>query len=175
MSETLRGQLLIAAPSLFDYFRRTVVLVIEHTAEGAMGVVLNRESETRVADAVPQLAPFAAEDDLVRVGGPVAPQSVVALGEFDDLTEAGTQVIGRLGTLDPESPNESLGRLRVYAGYTGWAAGQLDGELEQEAWLVAPAEEDDPFSADDIWATALERRGGAYRLLATMPPDPSQN
>jgi len=175
VSETLRGHLLIAAPSLFDYFRRTVVLVIEHTAEGAMGVVLNRESETRVADAVPQLASFADEEDLVRLGGPVAPQSVVALGEFDDLAEAGTQVLGRLGTLDPESVNESLRRLRVYAGYAGWGAGQLDGELEQEAWLVAPAEEADPFSADDIWASALERRGGAYRLLATMPPDPSQN
>ena len=80
MSETLRGQLLIAAPSLFDYFRRTAVLVIEHTAEGAMGVVLNRESETRVADAVPQLADLAAADELVMIGGPVAPQSVVALG-----------------------------------------------------------------------------------------------
>ena len=175
VSETLRGHLLIAAPSLFDYFRRTVVLVIEHTHEGAMGVVLNRESETRVADAVPQLADLAADDDLVRIGGPVAPQSVVALGEFEDLSEAGTPVVGQLGTLDPDSANESLRRLRVYAGYAGWDAGQLDGELEQEAWLVAPVEKDDPFSADDIWARALERRGGAYRLLATMPPDPSQN
>ena len=65
VSESLRGQLLIAAPSLFDYFRRTVVLVIEHTPEGAMGVVLNRESETRVADAVPQL-----NEALRRVGAP---------------------------------------------------------------------------------------------------------
>ena len=175
MSETLRGQLLIAAPSLFDYFRRTAVLVIEHTAEGAMGVVLNRESETRVADAVPQLAELAAADELVRIGGPVAPQSVVALGEFADLSEAGMQVVGQLGTLDPESANESLRRLRVYAGYAGWGAGQLDDELEQEAWVVAPAEEHDPFSEEDIWSRALERRGGAYRLLATMPPDPSQN
>jgi putative transcriptional regulator len=175
VSETLRGQLLIAAPSLFDYFRRTAVLVIEHTDEGAMGVVLNRESETRVVDAVPQLADLAAEDDLVRIGGPVSPQSVVALGEFADLSEAGMHVIGQVGTLDPESANESLGRLRVYAGYAGWGAGQLDGELEQEAWLVAPAEDGDPFSDDDIWSRALERRGGAYRLLATMPPDPSQN
>jgi putative transcriptional regulator len=149
--------------------------VIEHTPEGAMGVVLNRESDTRVADAVPQLADLAAEDDLVRIGGPVAPQSVVALGEFADLSEAGTRVVGQLGTLDPDSANESLGRLRVYAGYAGWAAGQLDGELEQDAWLVAPAEDDDPFSSDDMWSRALERRGGAYRLLATMPPDPSQN
>ena len=140
-----------------------------------MGVVLNRQSEMRVVDAVPQLAGLAAADDLVRIGGPVSPESVVALGEFGDLSEAGTQVVGRLGTLDPGSANESLGRLRVYAGYAGWSAGQLDDELEQDAWLVAPAEADDPFGAGDIWSRALERRGGAYRLLATMPPDPSQN
>jgi putative transcriptional regulator len=175
LSQTLRGQLLIAAPSLFDYFRRTVVLVIEHTPDGAMGVVLNRESETRVVDAVPQLAAFAADDELVRIGGPVAPESVVALGEFADLSEAGTAVLGQLGTLDPDSANESLRRLRVYAGYAGWGAGQLDGELEQDAWLTAPAEAEDPFSDDDLWSRALERRGGAYRLLATMPPDPSRN
>jgi putative transcriptional regulator len=171
----LRGQLLIAAPSLFDYFRRTVVLVIEHTPEGALGVVLNRESETRVADAVPQLAELADAGELVRIGGPVAPQSVVALGEFGDIDEAGSAVTGQLGTLDPEAGNESLRRLRVYAGYAGWSAGQLEGELEQEAWVVGPAEEEDPFSEGDIWSRALERRGGAYRLLATMPPDPSQN
>jgi putative transcriptional regulator len=137
--------------------------------------VLNRESETRVADAVPQLAELADGDDLVRIGGPVSPQSVVALGEFGDIEEAGAAVTGQLGTLDPEAGNESLRRLRVYAGYAGWSAGQLEDELEQEAWVVAPAEEEDPFSDGDIWSRALERRGGAYRLLATMPPDPSQN
>jgi putative transcriptional regulator len=175
VAESLRGQLLIAAPSLFDYFRRTVVLVIEHTDEGAMGVVLNRESELLVSDAVPQLAELAGDEDLIRIGGPVAPQSVVALGEFGDIDEAGTRVTGQLGTLDPDGGNESLRRLRVYAGYAGWAAGQLDDELSQEAWVVAPANEDDPFAEGDMWSRALERRGGAYRLLATMPPDPSQN
>lgn len=140
-----------------------------------MGVVLNRESDTRVADAVPQLAELAENEDLVRIGGPVAPHSVVALGEFGDVSEAGMAVVGQLGTLDPEAANESLGRLRVYAGYTGWSAGQLDGELDQNAWLIAPAHPDDPFSEDDIWPRALERRGGDYRLLATMPPDPSLN
>ena len=175
MAESLRGQLLIAAPSLFDYFRRTVVLVIEHTPDGAMGVVLNRESEARVAEVVPQLTELAGADELVRIGGPVAPQSVVALGEFEDIAQAGTKVTGHLGTLDPDAGNDSLRRLRVYAGYAGWSAGQLEDELEQEAWVVAPAEEQDPFSEGDIWSRALLRRGGAYRLLATMPPDPSQN
>jgi putative transcriptional regulator len=175
MAETLRGQLLIAAPSLFDYFRRSVVLVLEHTGEGAVGVVLNRLSETRVVEAVPALASIADPEELVRIGGPVSPQSVVALGDFGDVGEAGTHVVGSLGTLDPEADNGSLRRVRVYAGYAGWAPGQLDGELEQEAWLVLPARAGDPFAEGDIWSEALKRKGGGYRLLATMPADPSMN
>lgn len=175
MSESLRGKLLIAAPSLFDYFRRAVVLVLEHTPDGAMGVVLNRESETTIAEAVPALAELPGAGGLVRLGGPVAPQSVVALGDFADPEEAGTAVVGPVGTLDPDAPNSSLRRLRVYAGYAGWAPGQLDGELEQGAWIVQPAEPDDPFRDDDIWSEALRRKGGGYRLLATMPADPSLN
>jgi putative transcriptional regulator len=175
MAESLRGQLLIAAPSLFDYFRRSVVLVLEHSGEGAMGVVLNRESETRVAEAIPALASLAEPDELVRIGGPVSPQSVVALGDFEDVGEAGTRVVGSLGTLDPEAENESLRRVRVYAGYTGWGPGQLDGELEEEAWMVLPARPGDPFADGDIWSEALRRKGGSYKLLATMPADPSMN
>lgn len=175
MADSTRGQLLIAAPSLFDYFRRTVILVLEHTDDGAMGVVLNRTSETRVSDAVPALSELPGGDELVRLGGPVSPQSVVALGDFERPEEAGTQVIGTLGTLDPEADNESLRRLRVYAGYAGWAAGQLDGELEAEAWIVTNAAVDDPFADGDLWAEALARKGGKYRLLATMPSDPSLN
>jgi putative transcriptional regulator len=129
MPESIRGRLLIAAPSLFDYFRRTVVLVIEHTPDGAMGLVLNRTSETPVAEAVPALADLVEADELVRVGGPVAPQAVVALGEFEDASEAGVSIVGGVGTLDPDAANESLLRLRVYAGYAGWSPGQLDGEV----------------------------------------------
>jgi putative transcriptional regulator len=173
--DTLRGRLLIAAPSLYDYFRRTVVLVIEHNEDGAMGVVLNRISEALVGDVVPALAELAEDDELVRVGGPVAPDAVVALGEFGDPTEAGASVIGSLGTLDPDRDNGSLVRMRVYAGYAGWGAGQLDGEVEEGAWIVEPASPEDPFCEDDIWSEALKRKGGGYRLLATMPADPSLN
>jgi len=171
----MRGHLLIAAPSLFDYFRRTVVLVLEHTPEGAMGVVLGRETETLVADAVPPLAELADDGDVVYLGGPVAPEAVVALGEFEDPAEAGTQVVGSLGTLDPDGANDSLRRMRVFAGYAGWAPGQLDGELEQDAWIVLPADPADPFRDGDIWSDALGRKGGRYRLMATMPADPSLN
>jgi putative transcriptional regulator len=171
----MRGHLLIAAPSLFDYFRRTVVLVLEHTPDGAMGVVLGRETETLVADAVPALAELADDDDVVYLGGPVAPEAVVALGDFGEPGEAGTTVVGSLGTLDPDGANDSLRRVRVFAGYAGWAPGQLDAELDGDAWIVQPAAAEDPFLPGDIWSEALGRKGGRYRLMATMPADPSLN
>jgi len=175
VGDSYRGQLLIAAPSLFDYFRRTVVLVIEHNDEGAMGVVLNRPSETLVVEAVPALAEIADSEELMRLGGPVAPEAVVALGDFADPGEAGKEVVAGLGTIDPDAPHDSLRRLRVYAGYAGWAPGQLDGEVEQGAWIVEDATPEAPFHDGDIWSDTLRRKGGGYRLLATMPEDPSVN
>jgi putative transcriptional regulator len=140
-----------------------------------MGVVLGRETETLVADAVPALAELPGADDVIYLGGPVSPESVVALGDFERPEEAGTRVVGSLGTLDPEADNDSLRRVRVFAGYAGWAPGQLDGELEQDAWIVADADPEDPFRSGDLWSRALERKGGRYRLMATMPADPSLN
>ena len=175
MDASLRGRLLIAAPALHDYFRRTVVLVVEHGEDGAMGVVLNRPSEIRVADAVPSLATAAARDDVVRVGGPVAPEAVVALADFADPSQAAKRVLGSLGLVDPERTDAPLHRLRVYAGYAGWAPGQLEREVEGGAWIVESAETDDPFLDGDVWAAVLQRKGGAYSVLATMPADPSLN
>ncbi len=172
---TLRGKLLIAGPQLHDYFRRTVVLVLEHSDEGAIGVVLNRESETEVAEAVPVLAALADDGDFVRVGGPVSPTAVVALGDFDDPGEAATQVVGRVGLVDPDAADPNLRRLRVYAGYAGWAPEQLEGELDEDAWIVVPAEPDDPWYPGDLWSDALRRKGGSYAMIATMPADPSLN
>ena len=175
MENSLRGDLLIAAPSLFDYFRRTVILVLEHNEEGAMGVVLNRPSETTVGEAVSTLASLADDEELVRLGGPVSPESVVALGEFDDPTQAANAVAGSLGLLDPDEPDPSLRRLRVYAGYAGWGPGQLESEIEDGAWIVESLDPEDPFRDGDLWADALQRKGGGYSLLATMPADPSLN
>jgi putative transcriptional regulator len=128
-----------------------------------------------VAEVVPDLAELARDDELVRVGGPVGERSVVALGHFADPEEAGTHVFGPVGVVDPEVPASSLRHLRVFAGYAGWAPGQLEDELEQEAWIVAPAEPGDPFYDGDIWPVALQRKGGGFSLLATMPSDPSLN
>ncbi len=179
---SLRGQLLIASPALFDpNFRRAVVLVTEHTPEGAMGVVLDRVSPVAVADAVPHLAELAGEEAQVHVGGPVQPEAVVALAQLDDPGEAAAIAFDDVGYLradaDPDALRGAVQRVRIFAGYAGWAGGQLEGELEEEAWIVEPARADDVFTDDPggLWSAVLRRKGGRYRLLATMPPDPTRN
>jgi putative transcriptional regulator len=174
MAESLRGQLLIASPQLVDYFHRTVVLVLEHNEEGAMGLVLNRPTDASVIDAVPQLADLP-DDGVLHAGGPVQPDSVLVLGDFEEPGEAGTLVSQSLGLLDPDRPRPELRRARVYAGYAGWAPGQLDDELEQEAWIPELVVPGDPFAEEDIWPEVLQRKGGTFALLATMPEDPSLN
>jgi putative transcriptional regulator len=180
--ESLRGHLLVAAPDLLDpNFRRTVVLVGEHGEEGAMGIVLNRPSEVTVDEAIPALAEIVDGDGLVHVGGPVQPQAIVVLGEFDEPERAGVLVFGAVGFLPGEIDDADavgdLARARVFAGYAGWGPGQLETELEEAAWIVEPADPADVFTADPdaLWSSVLRRKGGPFTLLATMPLDPSLN
>ena len=173
---TLRGRLLVAAPSLLDpNFARSVILIAEHGEGGAMGIVLNRPSETSVAEAVPELLHLSGEGEAVYVGGPVSTESVLALAEVDDPTDASELVLGDVGFV--QDPDVSARRGRIFVGYAGWSAGQIEAELEEEAWIVVPAEADDVFSddSDGLWSTVLRRQGGPLALLATMPPDPSLN
>jgi putative transcriptional regulator len=164
-------------------FRRTVVLVAEHGEEGAMGVVLNRPADTRVDEAAPGLAPLVEEGELVHVGGPVQPQAVVVLAEVDDPSLTAELVVGEVGFLrgDLDLEDEQLWgavrRARVFAGYAGWSPDQLEAELETSDWIAEPARPDDLFGdpGDDLWADVLRRKGGQYRLVATMPFDPTLN
>jgi putative transcriptional regulator len=102
--ESLRGQLLIAAPSLLDpNFRRTVVLVAQHTEAGAMGLVLNRPSDAAVAEAVPPLAGLVDEDEQIWTGGPVEPGGVIVLAEFDAPEDSAELIFGRVGFMGAEA------------------------------------------------------------------------
>jgi putative transcriptional regulator len=179
--ESLRGNLLIAGPALLDpNFWRTVVLVGEHSEEGALGVVLNRSSETPVQEALPELTLLADDLGAVHVGGPVQPSAVVVLADFVDPDAAETLVVDSVGFLPSEVEPDTLGELRrarVYAGYAGWGPGQLDGELEEGSWIVEPALPDDVFTNDpeSLWSDVLRRKGGPFAVLAAMPPDPGLN
>lgn len=174
MSESLGGQLLIAAPSMGDYFHRTVILVVEHSGEGAFGLVLNRPSETTVGEAAPELGKLIGDEHLLHVGGPVQPNAVTAVGEHQDPGEATKLIVGTVGMVDLDEP-PGLSRVRVFAGYAGWGPDQLDAEVEEEAWILDDAHPDDPFAEGDLWARVLRRKGGEYALLARMPADPSVN
>lgn len=179
--ESLRGQLLVAGPSLVDpNFWRTVVLVGEHSDEGALGIVLNRSSETSVDEALPELATLADDIGSVHVGGPVQPSAVVVLADFADASAAESLVLDSVGFLPSEVEPETIGELRrarVYVGYAGWGPGQLEGELEEGSWIVEPAVPDDVFTNDPegLWSQVLRRKGGPFGVLAAMPPDPSLN
>lgn len=178
---SLHGQLLVAGPGLLDpNFWRTVVLVGEHSEEGALGVILNRASETTVGEAVPELAELAEGMGAVHLGGPVQPSAIVVLADFVEPEEARSLVLDSIGFLPSEVDPETLGELRrarVFAGYAGWGPGQLDGELDEGSWIVEPALAEDVFTndPDGLWSTVLRRKGGPFSVLASMPPDPSRN
>ena len=182
MGASLKGQLLIASPTILDpNFRRTVVLMTEHGDDGAMGLILNRAAETTVGEAVPDLA-WLAGDDIVHVGGPVSPQSVVVLAEFEEprsprCSSRTTWASSHAEVEDTDALADGLGRRRVFAGHAGWGPGQLEAEMEEESWIVEPAVREDVFTDDpeDLWSRVLRRKGREYALLSTMPADPSLN
>ena len=179
--DSLRGHLLVASPALLDpNFHRTVVLVTEHSDEGAAGLVLNRPSLVEVAAAVPQLEELVEKDEQVWVGGPVQPDAVLVLGEFLDPDDAAVPLFESLGFPSLDEPEEivpATTRRRVFAGYAGWDAGQLEEEIANEDWILEPALADDAFTAepDELWRDVLRRKGGIYELVARMPEDPSLN
>jgi putative transcriptional regulator len=179
--ESLRGHLLVASPALLDpNFRRTVVLVTEHTDDGAAGLVLNRPSLVEVAAAVPDLEALVDDDEQVWVGGPVQPETVLVLGEFLDPDDAEVPLFESLGFPSLDEPEEIIPattRRRVFAGYAGWGAGQLEEEVANEDWILEPALADDAFTDDpeELWREILRRKGGIYELVARMPEDPSLN
>jgi putative transcriptional regulator len=179
--DSTRGQLLIAGPGLSDpNFWRTVVLIVEHSDDGALGLVLNRPSETTVGDAVSELEPLLDVDDPLYIGGPVQPSALIVLAEFDD-TEAAALIafedIGVLGGGIDEGTPPGVRRGRAFVGHAGWGPGQLDAELERGDWILEPAQREDAFTEMpvELWPSVLTRKGGSFALVARMPPDPSVN
>jgi putative transcriptional regulator len=181
MDESLRGKLLVASPTLVDpNFARTVVFITEHNDEGAMGIVLDRPSDTAVEAVVPQLAEIAGGEP-VYVGGPVQPEAIVLLAEFSDTEAAAWIVVADVGLASADVDLDELAaavrRGRVYAGYSGWGPGQLEAEMEIDSWIVEPPLPKELFPDDPatLWRDVLARKGGQYTLISRMPEDPSQN
>ena len=179
--ESLRGRLLISSGGLIDpNFHHTVVLLGEHNTDGALGVVLNRALDATVEEALPALSDLVAAGEPLFQGGPVRPASPVLLAELTHPELADIPVFGSVGFLVGEVSADieaSILRARVFAGYSGWAPGQLEAEMAADTWIIEPACEDDVFTdvPDFFWSRVLERKGPEYRQLSRMPYDPSMN
>ena len=167
------GQLLVAAPDLTDpNFDRTVVFLLDHDGSGSLGVVVNRPTELAVADVLAPWSGLSSSPDVVFSGGPVGVDGALALAAFDSVPAAlGARprgwrpVIGGIGLIDldsdPQSLRGDLRALRIFAGYAGWGAGQLEAELHASAWLLSDVDADLIFCTppDRMWEAAIRRLG----------------
>lgn len=184
MEEWQTGRLLVATPALEDpNFERVVIFVLDHDEDGALGVVLNRASAVTVDDTLPPWVDLAAEPPVVFGGGPVEPTAVVALGRaLEGVAPDGwSPILDRIRLVDldadPMLAATDLEHVRLFAGYAGWAPGQLEDEIDEGAWFVVDAEPDDVFThdPDGLWHSVLRRQPDELALLATFPADPSLN
>ena len=183
--QRLTGRLLVATPQIEEgVFRRSVILVLDHSDGGTQGVILNRPLEAEVDAVLPGWQELATTPPVVFHGGPVQTDSALGLvavpGDAQD-TLGIRRLFGGIGVLDLDAPpplvaSEVTG-LRVFAGYAGWTGGQLDGEIRTGSWFVVDAEARDPFTGtpDHLWVEVLRRQHDALAFVSTFPADPSLN
>ena len=180
-----KGRLLLAAPPLEDpNFDRTVIYVLEHHDEGAVGVVINRSSDEALDEPLDRWIDLQTAPSSVFEGGPVESTALIALAaakdpDVDD--EALTPIVGAIAsadlTADPAIVAASVNEVRVFRGYAGWGPGQLEGEIDAGSWLVLDAQTSDVFTntPDELWREVLRRQPGRLAWLANAPDDLSMN
>lgn len=181
--KSLKGHLILDNGKLAgSWFHHTVVLICQHDAEGAFGLVLNRHSGTKLGDAVVANLPTQLKDQPLFIGGPVQPTALSFLHSDDFLPEA--NVLPNLNLdhsidtlIEIGDSFSSTQKTKVFAGYAGWSAGQLDDEMKRDCWLTHPASIDLVFEVrpDQLWRKILLEKGGRWRLLAEAPEDLSWN
>jgi len=179
----LKGQLLLDSGQLRgSFFQRTVVLICEHNAEGAFGLVLNRTTGKNIGEMVVADLPDTLKEHPLFLGGPVQTSALSFLHSDAFLSDANVipnLALGHsLDTLTEIAESFSVTRkVKMFAGYAGWGPGQLEDEMKRKAWLTHPASlelvlDTEPMS---LWQKVLTSMGPKYKLLAQMPEDLSWN
>lgn len=184
--ENLTGRLLVATPRIEEgVFHRSVVLLLHHSDDGAQGIVLNRPLEADIDSVLPGWEEAATHPQRVFQGGPVGLDSALGLvtvpGDVSEDPLGIKRLFGGVALVDLDAPpvliNPEIAGLRIFAGYAGWGAGQLESELTEGSWYVVDAEGRDPFSSapEELWTEVLRRQRSQLALVATFPDDPSMN
>lgn len=185
-SPQTKGRLLVATPPLEDpNFDRSVVYVLEHHEDGAIGLVLNRPSEEALEEPLDRWIDLLCAPSDVFTGGPVEVNAMIAMATtkqlVDEPTEHITPISGLIASTDlsadPAIVAAHVDSVRVFRGYAGWGSGQLDMEIDEGSWVVLDAEIGDVFSdrPDALWHTVLARQPGRLSWLALAPDDLSLN
>ena len=183
MSPSTKGRLLVATPPLGDpNFDRSVIYVLEHNDEGAVGVVLNRPGRETSIDGLDEWMERLSPPHVVFSGGPVEVDALIALAAADGPDDdAWSNLHAGIGTvdlsIDPDDVGATVRQVRIFRGYAGWGPSQLDGELAAGAWMVLDAVPEDLFTAEpaDLWRDVLRRQGGRTAWVANAPDDLSNN
>ncbi|GHJ57762.1 UPF0301 protein [Nocardioides sp. OK12] len=184
--EARAGMLLVASPALLDpNFADTVILLLDADDDGALGVVLNRPTPVPVAEVLADWSPVVAEPEVLFQGGPVSTEGALAVAHL--AAGAGEEPLGyravtaSLGLVDLDTPVELLAEhldaLRIFAGYAGWGAGQLDDEIAEGSWYVVPAHDADVFREEttELRREVMRRQPGELAWHSTRPADPDLN
>ena len=179
------GRLLVATPTLDDpHFHHSVVFMVEHNADGALGVVLNRPTDVPLEDPLPEWSAVATDPGVAFLGGPVQSQEAViglARATAPEECDGWQPLLGAIGTVDlGRAPGDIplvLESVRVFAGYAGWGPRQLDDEVARNDWYVVDASPDDMFTREPgaLWRVVLRRQRGDLAMVANFPLDPSAN
>lgn len=177
------GILLIAPPALQDpNFRRSIVLLCEHTDDGSFGLVINRLLDAEPSDVLEGVDNYAGP---LALGGPVQTDTLHYLHRHDVEVSDAVPIIDGVhwgGSFDAirnliETFQSSPQTLRFFLGYAGWGAGQLQDEIDDGGWILTSASAEDIFTdePDALWRNVLRRMGGEYAVLANFPEDPRMN
>ena len=190
MSQEWTGRLLVATPELRDpNFARSVILLLQvDEDDGALGLILNRPSDTGVSEVLPGWDALAQAPEVVFQGGPVQPQAAICLGRgrpgaskvaaYSSLDGSPSGVLGTVDLdVEPDELSPVVDAVRVFAGYAGWTTGQLEAEVEEGSWWVLDALPGDAFSSDPdrLWHQVLRRQGPPLAFATTYPADPTEN
>ena len=185
-SPQTKGRLLLATPPLTDpHFDRTVVYVLEHHEDGAIGLILNRPTDEALSEPLDRWIDLQSAPSSIFAGGPVDTNAMIAMATTKELLSDSTDLLTPISGLvastdlsaDPAIVAAHVDAVRIFRGYAGWGAGQLDLELEEGAWLLLDAEIGDVFSdrPDHLWHSVLRRQPGRLSWLALAPDDLSLN
>ncbi len=178
-----KGKVLISEPFLADsFFNRSIVYLTDHNPKGSVGFILNKKLDIRISDAV---TGFEGWDEILNMGGPVAPDTLHYLHVLGNLIPHSVPIEGSIfwgGDLDTirgliKTNSIKPSQIKFFLGYSGWSAGQLERELNENSWVIAKVKSETIMStwAGDSWKSLLRSFKNKYRMWADFPESPEMN